>query len=95
LYIKKAGVTVGAVKGKELIPDHALAVSRLLRENIPTLHVNYDDAVQYLKKKELPFQNLAKGWMVVNYCGINLGWIKVLHNRINNYYPSNWRILKD
>ena len=28
------------------------------------------------------------------YKGYNLGWVKVLTNRINNYYPQSFRILK-
>ncbi len=34
----------------------------------------------------------ATGWQLVKYSGLNLGWIKVLEQRINNYYPSEWRI---
>jgi len=30
----------------------------------------------------------------VQYGGLNLGWIKVLPGRINNYYPKEWRILR-
>ena len=56
---------------------------------------NHRDALQYLKKKELGLENITKGWSVVSYYGINIGWVKVLQNRINNYYPVEWRILKD
>jgi NOL1/NOP2/fmu family ribosome biogenesis protein len=35
-----------------------------------------------------------KGWVIAHYKGFNLGWIKVLDNRVNNYYPKEWRILK-
>lgn len=95
LYLRKAGVTIGVLKGKDLIPGHDLALSLLLHQNVPGIRLNYNEAIQYLKKKELSLENISKGWVVVNYCGIHLGWIKVLHNRINNYYPINWRILKD
>jgi NOL1/NOP2/fmu family ribosome biogenesis protein len=30
----------------------------------------------------------------VQYENRNLGWIKVLPQRSNNYYPKEWRILK-
>ncbi|WP_163545095.1 methyltransferase RsmF C-terminal domain-like protein [Klebsiella pneumoniae] len=26
---------------------------------------------------------------------MGLGWAKLLSNRLNNYYPSEWRIRKD
>jgi NOL1/NOP2/fmu family ribosome biogenesis protein len=95
LYLRKAGVTVGAVKGKEFVPHHELALSVLLNENVLRCNMNYEQAILYLKKKHLLLGNITKGWVVVDYCDINHGWIKVLHNRINNYYPANWRILKD
>lgn len=95
VYIRKAGVTVGAIKGKDLIPDHELAVSLLMNENVQRINVGYDEAIRYLKKKEMEMKNISKGWFVVDYCNVHLGWIKVLHNRVNNYYPTNWRILKD
>ena len=95
LYLRKAGVTVGTVKGKEFIPSHELALSLLLNENVPRYDLNYEQAIKYLKKKDLLLENIMKGWVVVDYCNVNLGWIKVLHNRVNNYYPANWRILKD
>jgi 16S rRNA C967 or C1407 C5-methylase (RsmB/RsmF family)/NOL1/NOP2/fmu family ribosome biogenesis protein len=95
LYLRKAGITIGVLKGKELIPDHELALSLLLNEQLPCINVNYNEAIQYLKKKELFLENIVKGWAVVNYCGMKLGWVKVLHNRINSYYPTHWRILKD
>lgn len=95
LYIKKAGVTAGSVKGKDFIPAHELAMSLLLNEKTPLVNLNYEQAIQYLKKKDVSVSNAQKGWNVVKYCSANLGWVKVLHNRVNNYYPVNWRILKD
>jgi NOL1/NOP2/fmu family ribosome biogenesis protein len=35
------------------------------------------------------------GWGLVSYKNFSLGWINVLPNRINNYYPKELRILKD
>jgi NOL1/NOP2/sun family putative RNA methylase len=95
LYLRKAGVTVGAIKGKELVPNHELVLSLLLNKNVARVHLDYEQAIQYLKKKDLVLENIMKGWVVVDYYDANLGWIKVLHNRVNNYYPANWRILKD
>jgi NOL1/NOP2/fmu family ribosome biogenesis protein len=95
LYLKKAGIAIGSVKGKDFIPDHELAMSLLLNEKVPSVKLNYEEAIQYLKKKDFNIEDAQKGWNIVKYCNINLGWIKVLHNRVNNYYPTNWRILKD
>lgn len=95
LYLRKAGITVGALKGKDLVPDHELALSLLIDANINATEVDKDTALQYLKRKDFQLPEAEKGWNLLRYCGINLGWVKVLHNRINNYYPVNWRVLKD
>ncbi|WP_231402015.1 methyltransferase RsmF C-terminal domain-like protein [Panacibacter microcysteis] len=95
LYLRKAGVTVGALKGKDLVPDHELALSLLINANINVTGVNKETALSYLKRKDFRLENAPKGWNLLRYCGISIGWVKVLHNRINNYYPVNWRILKD
>ncbi len=93
LYIKKAGVELGQVKGKDFIPSHELAVSILPKTNIPITELNLDDALQYLRRKEIKLDTNI-GWRLVSYCGLPLGWVKVLPNRVNNYYPQEWRILK-
>jgi len=95
LYLRKAGVTVGSLKGNDFVPDHELALSLLISEKISSVNVNKEQALQYLKRKDIALEIATKGWVAIEYCGIKLGWVKVLHNRINNYYPVNWRILKD
>jgi 16S rRNA C967 or C1407 C5-methylase (RsmB/RsmF family)/NOL1/NOP2/fmu family ribosome biogenesis protein len=95
LYLRKAGVTVGAVKGKELVPHHELALSLLVHENVQRIELSYEQSLNYLKKKDMQFTHVHKGWACVTYKQINLGWIKALPNRVNNYYPVEWRILKD
>jgi NOL1/NOP2/fmu family ribosome biogenesis protein len=36
-----------------------------------------------------------KGWNLMRFGGQPIGWAKILPNRINNYYPAEWRILKE
>jgi NOL1/NOP2/sun family putative RNA methylase len=95
LRVNYFGVRVGEIVHQELIPDHALAMSLLISKNIEAIDLNRDSAVTYLKKKELQLTELSKGWKLVRYEGQKLGWVKVLANRINNYYPKELRILKD
>jgi 16S rRNA C967 or C1407 C5-methylase (RsmB/RsmF family)/NOL1/NOP2/fmu family ribosome biogenesis protein len=94
LYLRKAGITVGELKGKDLVPNHELATSLISNSGIPSVSLSYQQAIQYLQKKDIQLNNLPKGWALATYAGISLGWIKVLPNRINNYYPMEWRILK-
>ena len=94
LYIKKAGVEIGAIKGKDVIPSHELALSLLPLDAMASIDVTEEQSLQYLRRKELVLE-AEKGWALIRYCGLPLGWIKVLPNRINNYYPAEWRILKE
>ncbi|RYY13909.1 MAG: RNA methyltransferase, partial [Chitinophagaceae bacterium] len=94
LYIRKAGVGIGKIAGKELIPDHSLAMSNLLSSKTVGISLNLPDALQYLRREEVKIDSTLKGWILVKYEGNTLGWIKALGNRVNNYYPKEWRILK-
>lgn len=97
LYIKQAGISLGTIKGKDVIPNHALALSNLVNENVGRIAFTKEQAIQYLQRKDIAIDagSLSKGWQLASYCGIDLGWLKVLPNRINNYYPTEWRILKN
>ncbi|MFY7899671.1 MAG: methyltransferase RsmF C-terminal domain-like protein [Chitinophagaceae bacterium] len=95
LYIKKAGVALGIIKGKDIVPQHEWAVSLLQLNHIPTIEVDKETALQYLKRKDVSLSLSVKGWNLIQYCGLFLGWVKVLPNRLNNYYPQEWRILKE
>ncbi|TXT33745.1 MAG: Fmu (Sun) domain-containing protein, partial [Chitinophagaceae bacterium] len=93
LYIKKAGIEMGIVKTNSFIPAHELAVSILDKTNLPYIELNKEQAVQYLQRKELHLEG-SNGWCLLKLEGTCLGWVKKLPNRINNYYPAEWRILK-
>jgi 16S rRNA C967 or C1407 C5-methylase (RsmB/RsmF family)/NOL1/NOP2/fmu family ribosome biogenesis protein len=95
LRVNYFGVRLGEWVHDKLIPDHALAMSNLVSEQVDSIDLNLADAITYLKKKELRLSELSKGWKLVKYEGQNLGWINVLANRVNNYYPKELRILKD
>jgi 16S rRNA C967 or C1407 C5-methylase (RsmB/RsmF family)/NOL1/NOP2/fmu family ribosome biogenesis protein len=94
LYLKKAGTAIGSIKGKDMIPSHELALGWLPLDTLPAIPLQKEEALQYLKRKEIR-PDAPKGWSLVTYCGLPLGWVKVLPNRINNYYPAEWRILKE
>ena len=94
LYIKKAGVTAGKPAHGELLPDHQLALSTLVSPELVIIPLNKEQSVQYLRREEVRPDTNYRGWALVSYAGHHLGWVKVLANRMNNYYPKEWRILK-
>lgn len=49
-------------------------------------------ALTFLKKEDIPVTAKTGEWVLISYQGIGLGWGKSLGNRLNNYYPKEWRI---
>lgn len=94
LHMRKSGIAVGTIKGKDLVPHHELALSALLSQEVPFRNLDYTDALRYLKRHEIHPPTTTKGWALARYGHLNLGWMKLLGNRVNNYYPTEWRILK-
>jgi 16S rRNA C967 or C1407 C5-methylase (RsmB/RsmF family)/NOL1/NOP2/fmu family ribosome biogenesis protein len=92
LYIKKLGLTIGAIKGKDLIPSHDLAMSDWAILPYEKHEMDLENALQYLRRADLHIER-KKGWVLLTYMNIGLGWVKALPNRSNNYYPNEWRIL--
>ncbi len=92
LYIKLAGTPAGSFKGKSFVPEHALALSNV-NLHFPKAELNKEAALTYLRKQDVK-PTAPEGWCLITYHGLGLGWIKNLPNRANNYYPSEWRILK-
>ena len=86
------GTALGTIKGNQLIPAHALALSTLLNRGLPTIKLTKEQALKYLAKEDLQLNTGKNGWHLVAYNSNSLGWIKQVSRRINNYYPKNWRI---
>ena len=93
LYIKKAGVKLGTVIRNELIPAHDLAVSNIINPAISKLNIDKETALQYLRKVDIDIEADISGWVLLTHLQLPIGWIKVMPNRTNNYYPKEWRIL--
>lgn len=93
LYIKKAGVKLGTIIRNELIPAHDLALSTIINRSHPSYEVDEATALQYLRKGDFNIDAPKNGWLMISYQQLPLGWIKVIGNRTNNYYPKDWRIL--
>lgn len=94
LRVIQAGVVLAEVKGKDLIPNHALAMSQMRRNGIfPCEEVLYEQAVAYLRKEAIVLSAEApRGYVLLTYMNIPLGFVKNIGNRANNLYPQEWRI---
>lgn len=87
------GVHVATIKGKDVIPSQALALStKLNRSAFPMTEVSYEQAIAYLRREAITVE-APKGFVLLTFGGEPLGFVKNLGNRANNLYPAEWRIL--
>jgi 16S rRNA C967 or C1407 C5-methylase (RsmB/RsmF family)/NOL1/NOP2/fmu family ribosome biogenesis protein len=95
-YVKviHAGITLGEMKGKDLIPHHSLAMSTALANDaFSKAEVTYEQAIAYLRKESLVLDaGIPRGYVLLTYQNIPLGFMKNIGNRANNLYPQEWRI---
>lgn len=92
--IKPPGVEPGMWKGKDIIPSHAQAMSLTLQSgSYPACELTYEQAIAYLRKEALVLDaSVPRGYVLVTYRSIPLGFVKNICNRANNLYPQDWRI---
>ena len=92
LRIRQAGIRLGQIMGKQLIPEHALALCTPLQPQVPVAEVELSDALAFLRKENMALTFNEQGWHLISYAGCVLGWVKHLGNRTNNYLPKTWRL---
>ena len=91
--IMSAGIEIGEIKGKDLIPSHALAMSTAMEHVFPEVELSKNDALRYLSKEAITLPTeTPKGFIIATYQGFPLGFLKNLGNRANNLYPNEYRI---
>lgn len=83
---------IGELKGDVFLPSHALALSNIVSDAITKVSLSKEESLHFLKKEAIDLTAYPKGWVLVQYNGLGLGWVKNLGNRVNNYLPKEWRI---
>ena len=94
LHLIKAGITLAELKGRDALPAHDLAMSTALRTDaFARCELNYLDALHYLRREAIVLPaEMPRGFVLVTYRDMPLGFVKNLGNRANNLYPNEWRI---
>lgn len=94
LFVLQSGIEMGTIKGRDLVPAHALAMSTMRAASAyPTTEVDLETALNYLRHEAIVLPNdVPVGYNIVCYNGHPLGFVKNLGNRSNNLYPQEWRI---
>ena len=86
------GVHSGQFIRDEFIPDHGLAMSKRVSLAVNQITLGESEALKFLRLENLSPQETKPGWTLVRFDSHNLGWLKVMPNRMNNYYPKEWKI---
>ncbi|NDV65629.1 methyltransferase RsmF C-terminal domain-like protein [Bacteroides sp. 224] len=94
LRIVQRGVALGEIKGKDVVPAHALAMSNEYASgSFFVWEISYEDAIAYLRKEAIVLDDeVPKGYILLTYRQLPLGFVKNIGNRANNLYPQEWRI---
>lgn len=93
IYCYAIGAELGELKEKRFAPSETLAFSHLLLESsFPKLDLDLQTALKYLAKNPVSHQSTERGYLLLTYQDIPIGFGKFAGNRINNLFPSEWKL---
>ena len=93
LRVISFGLPVAQFKKNDLLPEHTFALSIDRNPDIfKSVELDLRDALLFQKKDEIRISSTTKGWLLVTFQNVPLGFVKNLGNRANNYFPKEWRI---
>lgn len=94
LFLLQSGIEMGTIKGRDIIPAHALALSTVRKDDaFPMVDIDLELALSYLRHEAITLPAEApRGYVILTYMGHALGFVKNLGNRCNSLYPQEWRI---
>ena len=98
LHPVRSGVRKGEWKwkGRDFVPDADWALSlSYVRGEWPEAEVDRHTALRYLHRDTLVLPDAPKGFVLLTYEGLPLGFVKNLGTRCNNLLPQGRRILMD
>lgn len=96
LRIVKAGTKIMTNKNNSFLPSHEIALSTSLKTDaFPVNEMNLADVLAFMRRDSFSLKNGDKGWNILKYNGVNIGFVNNLGNRLNNYFPLDWRIRMD
>lgn len=78
----------------QLSPSHAEALSIATpKDKYPRVELSREDALKYLHRESLILpEETPRGYVIVTYQDLPLGFVKNIGTRANNLYPKEWKI---
>jgi len=93
LKVVRTGTKIYSVKNNKYLPSHELALSLYLKNDVfQPNEITLSEALSFMRRDNFSLAGASKGWNIVTYKGVNLGFVNNIGNRVNNYFPVEWRI---
>lgn len=107
LKVLRPGLHLGTFRKNRFEPSHALALALTPDEMIHSFELSGEQALRYLRGETIPLEPAddaasaagsgserpLKGWVLVTYRGVSLGWGKAAGGILKNHYPKGLRRL--
>lgn len=90
LKVERVGLRLGQYLKNRFEPSHALAMALKRNEAKRVLTLDRQEAEKYISGQTLDARGV-KGWALVTYKGISLGWCKCDGVYAKNHYPKGLR----
>lgn len=88
IRVLRLGLHLGTVRGKICLPDHAAALGKD-RPDMPETGLDDEEARRYMAGESL--SGGVRGWTLMTWRGLVLGWGKGSDGTIRNHYPKGLR----
>lgn len=93
LTVIYSGVEMGQIFKGKLKPEWSLSQSVWYnRDVVPSVELGREEALDYLRKKDVSAGVFVEGINLVSSEGYALGFVKRVGNRVNNGYPNSLKI---
>ena len=96
LKVIASGTAVATRKGRDYVPeaDYALAVERLPLPGLSysAVEISREQALTFLSKEPLLLPDAPRGYLLLTFEGLGLGFVKNLGTRTNSLLPAARRI---
>lgn len=87
----RTGLALCTRRGKAITPDHALAIALPVRQFPRSVEVSEAQALRFYRGETLENANMAKGFAVLCYQGMALGFVKCVDGVLKNHLPKGLR----
>ena len=96
LHPLRNGLEKGTMKGKDLVPSADWALSIFPPTDLyPTVELDRETALKFLHRDGIFIEGQPEGYLIVQFEGHPLGFVKNIGRRWNSLHPQNRRIRID